>query len=601
MERSARRRNRPTFSYPLYFLAGLAVLMVLLVTNGIFEIRRTRAQLFHILEAEALVAVKGIERNLVRKTVFWSKDFPSSSTTEATELTEELLDLEDLIIEEMVNQALELDRSGNETAGMVKEGSPYGRVFFLTPEAHPGPSQILSEPLRRGRPFFLSVMTGASRLAVFRGEGAARSQVPLAVAVGRRWGKGIILIALNPEAYRQLTQRIAVQEVLGDFVDKGNIVYLQVENETGQVLARAETKGLSAAPSEVGRRPIRAGDQGVFWVRTSTGEALEVIRPLQPGGKTLGGVRVGLSFKEAQPILDRSRRNIFFLGSILFLAGLIGLFVIFRVQDRHLKKLKELEEQIRLKEELSAMGQLAAGVAHEIKNPLNAISMVVQRLEREFPPTDSQQREEYQRFTRMVRGEINRVNRILSDFLLMARPLEGRKESQDLAEILEYCLGVIELEMKERGINLEREIAAPLPPIPCDRFQLTQAFLNILLNAVESMAEGGRLRLTAREVGGRESGGSGEKKALSKLMKPPAETPRGFLEVTVTDTGKGISPENLKKVFAPYFTTKGKGLGLGLAITERMLRAHNGEMEIQSAEGRGTTVIVRLPLPDTET
>ena len=285
------------------------------------------------------------------------------------------------------------------------------------------------------------------------------------------------------------------------------------------------------------------------------------------------------------------------MSIVLLGLGMISLFFIFRLQGRHLQKMKEMEKEIQLKEELSAMGQLAAGVAHEIKNPLNAISLVVQRLEKEFVWDKPEEQKEYNRFTRIVRDEIARVNRIIGDFLMMAKPPDTHLDNQDIIDILEYVMEVLEEEFRQKHIRVIKEWDKAIPLIRGDRFQLTQAFINIFNNALEAMPEGGRLHLTVKQIRSSEFGVQSEKIPRSKLKAQYSELNRDFMEISVADSGKGISPENLSKIFAPYYTTKEKGVGLGLAITQRMIQSHEGSLEVQSHKNQGTTVIIRLPLP----
>jgi Signal transduction histidine kinase, nitrogen specific len=236
-------------------------------------------------------------------------------------------------------------------------------------------------------------------------------------------------------------------------------------------------------------------------------------------------------------------------------------------------------------------------VAHEIKNPLNAISLVIQRLEKEFVWEKPEEQKEYNRFTGIVRNEIDRVNRIIGQFLLMSKPLDTKIEDRPIIEILEYCLEVMEEEFRQKHIRVIKEWDEKVQIIHCDRFQLTQAFINIFSNALEAMPEGGRLHLTVKTV---QRSAFGVRGSELKEKDSAIRNQQSALEISVADTGKGISPEGMDKIFAPYYTSKEKGLGLGLAITQKMIQAHNGTIEIQSVENKGTTVIIRLPLSPPE-
>ena len=587
--------------YPLYLFFVMTVLIGIFLINGYFEIQRTRSQLFNILETEALVVIKGLEKNSGNwLAVFFQNRLPSSAVT--IEGSEDVLGVEDLLIERLINLALQLDQEASHKSfdprSLKNRIGPMGlsQIYFLNSGPKDFALPLLPEPLRNRPPFFQKVLTGKTRLAVFRGEGPLRQTLPLAVAVARRHGHGAILILLSSEEYIALGQQIIIQGFLEDFSGKGNIAYLRVEGSSGKIIAQTGEALLADSDPTSLRKQVRSGDPGLFWIKGKKGEFLEIVRSFRPAGKDLGRVRLGLSLKEVNPILDQGRRTIILTSMVLFAAGLMGLFFIFRFQGRHLRKLRDMEEQIRLKEELSAMGQLAAGVAHEIKNPLNAIGLVVQRLQQEFRWPLLEEQKEYERFTQIVRNEIARVNQIIGQFLMMAKPPEIKMEEQSIFEILDYVLEVMEEEFRSKGIRIIKKWEAQVPLIRCDRFQLTQAFLNIFNNALEAMPGGGDILLTVKMVRGSEFGVRSERKPISKRITGHSEHRKGFIQISVADTGKGIPREGLKKILAPYYTTKEKGVGLGLVITQKIIQAHEGTLEVQSQENQGTTVTIGLPL-----
>jgi len=598
------------FNYPFYLFAVLTVLIGILLINGYFEIQRTRSQLFNILENEALVVIQGLEQNSGNLIAGLSQEHPPLSALGIVEGSEDSLSIEDQLIERLINLALQMDQEA-----VQKKDDPQflrdriGRsgltqIFFLKTDVDKDIWKTLPVPLKTEPPFFQKVLNGKTRLAVFRGEGPLRKTLPLAVAITRRLGQGIILMALSFDEYVSWSRQIIIQNLLEDFSGKGNITYLRVEDPKGMVIAQTGERYFMGLPQNQGRRDVFSGQSNLSWITGKEGDFLEILRPFRPGGKELGVVRLGLSLKEANPIVDQSRKNIILMGIVLFGLGMISLFFIFRLQNRHLQRMKEMENQIRLKEELSAMGQLAAGVAHEIKNPLNAISLVIQRLEKEFVWGKPEEQKEYDRFTGIVRNEIDRVNRIIGQFLLMSKPLDTKMEDRPIIEILEYCLEVMEEEFRQKRIQVIKEWDGKGPLIRCDRFQLTQAFINIFNNALEAMPDGGKLHLRVKTVqrSAPAKGRSvqGEKDTRLKMETRYKEPTNDCVEISVADTGKGISSEGMEKIFAPYYTTKEKGLGLGLAITQKMIQAHKGTLEVQSIENKGTTVIIRLPLSPPE-
>ena len=571
-------KRRP-FHYAYYLLPILAVLILLLLINGYFEIQRTRAQLFNLLETEGQLLIRGMETNatnLIQRFLDAGRRLPAKDLQESLE-TEPLLGLEELLIERLVDLGLQLDQEAAK-----KPGDPEQRRELI---AKTGLTQIefMAQPredrsvMPRHRellkdPFFQKLLTGQSRFFVSRKEPGRDGPFALTLALARRFDRGIILIRLSPEEYRFLGEQIIIQGLINEFIGKGNLAYLEILDSRKRFLGGAGG-GAEAKPAAVEwKKPWPGKDAPLSWIKRADGEFLEMSRAFAPDGRSPGSIRLGLSLKEITPILYQSQKHILLMTAVLLALGIVSFSIIFQIQNRHFSKIKEMEEQMRVQEELSAMGQLAAGVAHEIKNPLNAIGLVVQRLQKEFRWGDPQGQQEYERFTGIVRDEISRVNKIIEQFLFVARPFQSGFKAQALEEILDYVLNLLEETIQGSGIKMEKNWEKDLPPVMGDRSQLTQALLNLLNNALEAMPRGGSLKVALKAIPGLKS-----------------------IELRIEDSGPGIPPENLKKVFAHYFTTKEKGIGLGLAITQKIIQGHKGRLEMRSLPGQGTTVEIRLP------
>jgi len=230
-----------------------------------------------------------------------------------------------------------------------------------------------------------------------------------------------------------------------------------------------------------------------------------------------------------------------------------------------------IEEQLRRAERLSALGELSAVLAHEIRNPLASIRGTAEILMEEGVPAESRGE-----FLEILVKESDRLNRVVEDFLKMARPEPGNRTECDLNEELKNMTTLLSAQARASKVELELR-TSPLPQVMGDGEKLRQAFLNIMLNGIQASPEGGRVVISTRE-----------------------DAARGLVEVSFTDSGPGIVPEALDKLFEPFFTTKGSGTGLGLSITRKIIEGHGGSVEVTSTPGQGATFTVTLPAAQPE-
>ena len=231
-------------------------------------------------------------------------------------------------------------------------------------------------------------------------------------------------------------------------------------------------------------------------------------------------------------------------------------------------RLKDLESGIRKNERLAAVGRMAAGVAHEVRNPLSSIKGLALLLKDKF----SRESKEFET-TGLLIQEVERMNRTISELLSFARPATLNLQPVDLEELLSDSLQLVSADTASEHIQTSLHCDRDLPTISADRDRLSQVFINILLNSVQAMEEGGTLAITA----GTDATGK-------------------QVELRFVDSGKGIQPEHLSQLFFPYFTTKNGGTGIGLAISQKIIADHGGNIRLESVQGRGTTVIVELPV-----
>ena len=229
--------------------------------------------------------------------------------------------------------------------------------------------------------------------------------------------------------------------------------------------------------------------------------------------------------------------------------------------------LRKTEAQLIRSEKLAALGQLAAGIAHEIRNPLTSINILIHSLTENFPP-ETAHHEDLQ----VIEEEISRINEIVDQFLRFARPAPPLLKKTDALSIFEETLQLLRPQIEKNRIIVEKEFRA-LPPISMDREQMKQVILNLLLNAIQAMPNGGHLTLRGRIL----------------------ENDR-WVTLSIQDSGIGIPSEDMNKLFDPFFSTKEGGVGLGLSIAHRIIDQHHGKIEVDSATGKGTLLTVWLSI-----
>ncbi len=229
--------------------------------------------------------------------------------------------------------------------------------------------------------------------------------------------------------------------------------------------------------------------------------------------------------------------------------------------------IKSLEQRMRENERLAAVGRMAGGVAHEVRNPLSSIKGLALLLKNRFPSGSKEQDT-----ADLLIQETERMNRTITEMLSFTRPTALHLEQVDLAVLLQRSLQLIKAEAAESRIATVLEVEDEILPLYGDVDRLQQVIMNVLLNAMQAMEEGGTLTVT-----------------LTRLEQGEG------VELRITDTGSGIAPELVSQVFYPYFTTKQSGTGIGLAISQKIILDHGGSIDMESESGKGTTVIIRLP------
>ncbi len=240
-----------------------------------------------------------------------------------------------------------------------------------------------------------------------------------------------------------------------------------------------------------------------------------------------------------------------------------------------IRKLEETQQRVK---KLEIAGQLAALVAHEIKNPLNSIGLTIDHLKDRFAPADQHERDKFLALSQNITQEVDRLNQIVESFLRSAKPTPLSRQPTDLNDLADETLASLAPQAERQQVKIHRHFDRALPKLSVDYHQLRQALMNLLINALQAMPNGGELRLSTsidthdrREVG-----------------------------IAIEDTGCGIPPEHLPRLFDPYFTTKPRGFGLGLSMVEQIVQNHGGRIDISSRIGNGSVFTILLPISTDE-
>jgi signal transduction histidine kinase len=364
------------------------------------------------------------------------------------------------------------------------------------------------------------------------------------VAIGATSFAGIIAVHADASDVLAFRRDVEVERQLADLADGAGVASATLAGSDRVVLAsvRPDVAPEADRRIEVVRALTLAGGQAA---------TLTVTFPVEPLERAWrADVRAGLG-----------------LAAAVVAVGGVGLALIFWVQRRHLGDLRALEAEMARREQLVALGDVAAAFAHEVRNPLNAVSMGLQRLRAEFAPSPV---DEYARFVDLMQGEVTRLNAIVEEFLALARPLPLAPAPVAVDGLLDELAALVAPQAAAAGIDVRVSAPAAAPPVLADRDHLKQVLLNLVLNAVQATGRGGTVTIGAQGL-------------------------RDRVRLSVADTGPGIPAPVLSRIFDPYFTTKANGLGLGLTIARRIVEAHGGSIDVESEPGHGTRFAVVLP------
>ena len=571
------------FFRPLYLLIIWALLALLLIINGTYEAKRARDNLYRMLFDEGSALIDGMEKSA--QSAFTSltaiEAFPDASPFMLSSPIN-LLALEESVVDLIVDVAFQIDQE------MSRQPLPESELRRLAEAEHLAGIEVIAaknefaysrRPVSPSagdrRPFYQSLLEGMASYAIRRSEKKETGQMDhLSVAVVRKAGEGILLVRADESDIQFFRRRVILQGMIEEWREKGETKYITFQGEDSTIWADTNLEKIGKKKeSDFVQQLLGKNEKKTQAQIQKDSRIFEVVKVIVLDKNNRGVLRVGLSTERVKEIIDADQRNIVLFSLLLLVFGGVGITFIYRMENRHLARMREMEAKVHQSEKLSSLANLAAGVAHEIRNPLNAIGMAIQRLQREFAPEQPAPQKEYYRFTDVLRGEVGRVNKIIEQFLFFARPARLDLQVVQIKDILRDLLLLGQEAAEQQKVIVEEKIEPNLPPLMLDRQRMHEALWNLVNNGLQAMPEGGRLGLAAKGHEGKE------------------------VLIQISDTGEGIPQENLSKIFDYYFSTKEKGMGLGLPLAHKIIQEHGGTIEVQSAVGRGTIFLIRLPIP----
>ncbi len=393
------------------------------------------------------------------------------------------------------------------------------------------------------------------------------------VGISRKDRGGTIILALDRESMRYWGKRVSVEKAMEKLGEGQGLIYLCVRDKMGNYLGSI---GDIPGNGESVEKPVsvRSGVVvGFKSVKTVSGERSiqQITAPFYIGKEEAGWLLLGIDRGNTDRIMRENRRNVYLFLVFVITITLLSLLLLYNNQNRHLARVVEMTRQLEKAERLSSLGMLAAGVAHEIRNPLNAISMASQRLKREFVPVDEEKKKEFESIAMVIRDEIRRLNGIIEEFLTFSKSRRLELRENVLQDVLQKIVNLVSPEAADKYVRIRTDWPDDPVVIPMDMDKLQQAMLNFVKNAIESITGSGEVSLEIKREG------------------------RGLVRIVVTDTGCGMAPDEIERIFNPEYTTKEKGLGLGLSLAHEIIRGHGGEIRVNSKKGEGTVFEIFMP------
>ncbi|MGV8059837.1 MAG: nitrogen regulation protein NR(II) [Smithellaceae bacterium] len=554
-----------------------AILVILILVMGFLDLRRSASNLIGFMEDQALSTISVLQRlteeNL--KNIIAVNDKKGSNIKTASQ--EESTYSKRWVIEALTEFGRNIDtewKKGTVNNNYLKKVANENKFWYLAVLNRQGQAVYQSGQLRTDMLEKDELEKNGRKLATIDLIEKIRAKQGIGfVALKRKDNSGTVVINLDKPGLLYWSLKVAVERGIKKIGEGHGIAYLQIIDDQNKLLSGIGqlTEGLSS--NDFNFQEILSGKIRIISRKVNSGDnkILDIAAPLFIDKKIVGIVRIGLDRGSMDKIIEENRQNIFVFMIFVVLIAILSMWLLYHDQNKHLSGIIEMERRLEKAERLSSLGQLAAGVAHEIRNPLNAISMATQRLKMDFLPAEPEKRDEFKNLSGVIRDEIKRLNGIIEEFLSFSKSRRLQLSDFSVIEVLQKIINLIREEASARGITIETEWRQNPAVIPMDVNKLQQSFLNLIKNALESMPAEGKITIRVDREG------------------------KNYIVVSISDTGCGMTAEEIEKIFSPEYTTKEKGVGLGIPLASEIIRGHGGEIRVISLKGKGTTFEVILP------
>jgi signal transduction histidine kinase len=577
IRRKAHNYNDP-FLQPLAVAIVCAILVVLILIMGFLEFRRSEKNLLAFMEDQALSTIGVLQRlteeNL--KSIIGVPDKNASNLKTAGH--DEASYSKQWVIQAITELAKDLDeqwKKGSMTDDHLRKFAADNNFLYVGLLNSQGNAVFQSGPLQTNLIEDKDVASTGRKLTTLELISKIGEKQGIGfIALSRKDNTGTVVISLDKSGSVYWILKIAGEKGMDKIGEGHGIIYMQIINDRHKLLSSVGQPAPALSQKNFNLKEILSGKIKIASRKIDYhgNKILDLAAPLYLDKKIVGMVRIGLDRSSMDKSLAENKQNIFVFSLFIVVIAVLSMWLLYHDQNRHLAGILEMERQLEKAERLSSLGQLAAGVAHEIRNPLNAISMATQRLKRDFIPSDPQKIDDFQNLSGIIRDEIKRLNGIIEEFLNFSksRRLDFCKFS--VTELLQKIVSLMKEEALSRGITIETTWRQDPVPISMDVNKLQQAFINLIKNAMESItAEKGKIVIAVEKEG------------------------KNYIVVKISDSGCGMTEEEIEKIFNPEYTTKEKGVGLGIPLAFEIIRGHGGDIRVLSRKDKGTTFDVILP------